>query len=367
MRALWIILPFLLLSCKTQEVVTEPVDVPPEWVRQKPLDFDYYSGIGMAYKSTPDFQSIAKNNALNDLSSEISVQINSSSVLYQVEQNENFREEFKANTRLKSIENLEGFELAGTYENGREYWVFYRLSKSEFNAIKAARKQTALDRSTDLFKKAQWFRENLQYDDALIFGIKAMESIREYLGEGLLVEMEGESIYYGNELYSFITDLVNDIQILPAYEHLEIIRGNSLKMEQLSFLVSNREGTPLDGIPIYFYYSGDRIKNNEVLSNSNGIVSFALKKIISKHNREYFQANLNMVHLVKEATDDPIISQLVSKLSGPESRIEIDIKSPSVYITSEESRFGEPLNVHLLQSAFKKEFLESGFMISAPA
>ena len=107
-----IIFAFLLVSCGTQkEVVTEePVAPRPSWVTSKPIDPGMYSGIGMAYKSAgADYIAIAKNNALNDLASEISVNISSSSLFYQIEQDDNLREEFQANTQLKSKENLEGY------------------------------------------------------------------------------------------------------------------------------------------------------------------------------------------------------------------------------------------------------------------
>ena len=365
MRLSWILIILIFVGCSSQKEVVETAEPQsPHWVSQKPIEPSYYSGIGMAFKNSADFQAIAKNNALNDLSSEISVQINSSSVLYQVEQNEKFREEFKANTRMKSIENLEGFELTGTFENDKEYWVYYRLSKSEFNAIKVARKQKALDRSLDLFEKANWFKANLEYDDALKFGIRAMESIKEYLGEGLLVEWEGENIYYGNTLYSFLSETVNDIVIQPVQNSVDVIRGNGLSNADLSFFVSNSDRIPLSGIPIYYYYSGDRIKNNEALSSSDGLSSFSLGRISSMHPSEYFQANLNMVHIAKEATDDPIVSKIISRISGPEARIQINILSPSIYIKSIEKQFGELVEVSSLENAFKKEFLQAGFTIA---
>ena len=105
------LLPFV-FSCGVKKTASiEPMPVAPNWVQQKPIENFYYSGIGMAVKSGNNYQAIAKNNALNDLASEISVQINSTSVLYQIESNEQFREDFRANTRLSSIENIEGRKL----------------------------------------------------------------------------------------------------------------------------------------------------------------------------------------------------------------------------------------------------------------
>ena len=313
--------PFLFLllfaACSGQKqlVQEEPAQPSPEWVNKKPITSLYYSGIGMAVKGgSVDYLSVAKNNALNDLSSEISVKINSTSVLYQMEQNEVFREEFKSNTSLQSLENLEGFELIDTYENDREYWVYYRLSKDLYAQIKEERKNKAVNRSLDYYEKAKAFKRNWEYDDALIYTIKALESIRDYLGDPLLIELDETPTYYGNELYSFYNSTLNEISITPMYDRLQVVRGQSLSSEQLSFMIADAQQKPLSNMPVYFYYTGQRIKNKEVLSNTYGTAEYTLAKITSTNNAEHFQANLNVVAIAKEATEDPLIRKLVGQI-----------------------------------------------------
>lgn len=359
------LLPFV-FSCGVKKTASiEPMPVAPNWVQQKPIENFYYSGIGMAVKSGNNYQAIAKNNALNDLASEISVQINSTSVLYQIESNEQFREDFRANTRLSSIENIEGFELVDSFENGREFWVYYRLSKSEYLALKKAREEKAISRALDLYSTAKEFRLNTQYDDALIYGVKSIEAIKAYLGEGLKVDYDGEEIYLGNELFSFISETVNDINIRPVLGDFEITRGQTPDPTQLAFSVSTEKFSSLTDIPIYFYYSGQRIKNNEHYSDYNGMVSYPLGKITSLNPREYLQANLNLVGLSKEATEDPFVRKLIAKISGSDARINLTIKKPLVYIKSLELNFNDTLSSKVLATTFKKEFLESSFQVTS--
>ena len=359
------LLPFV-FSCGVKKTASiEPMPVAPNWVQQKPIENFYYSGIGMAVKSGNNYQAIAKNNALNDLASEISVQINSTSVLYQIESNEQFREDFRANTRLSSIENIEGFELVDSFENGREFWVYYRLSKSEYLALKKAREEKAISRALDLYSTAKEFRLNTQYDDALIYGVKSIEAIKAYLGEGLKVDYDGEEIYLGNELFSFISETVNDINIRPVLGDFEITRGQTPDPTQLAFSVSTEKFSSLTDIHIYFYYSGQRIKNNEHYSDYNGMVSYPLGKITSLNPREYLQANLNLVGLSKEATEDPFVRKLIAKISGSDARINLTIKKPLVYIKSLELNFNDTLSSKVLATTFKKEFLESSFQVTS--
>ena len=88
-----------LLGCKSKKNLSESEissKKSPEWVSQRPISSSYYVGIGVAsiLKNPTDYASIAKNNALNDLASEIEVKINSNSVLYNLEQNSKYREDY---------------------------------------------------------------------------------------------------------------------------------------------------------------------------------------------------------------------------------------------------------------------------------
>ena len=57
----------------------------PSWVAKRPVDKNYFFGIGTASKSSSNYIQSAKNNALSDLSSEISINISSELVDIMVE------------------------------------------------------------------------------------------------------------------------------------------------------------------------------------------------------------------------------------------------------------------------------------------
>ena len=77
MRFLFSILVILLsVSCSwTKKSVKIDAPVYPDWIQNRPLSNDYYIGIAKALKNKSDYSSIAKQNALMDLSSEISVKL----------------------------------------------------------------------------------------------------------------------------------------------------------------------------------------------------------------------------------------------------------------------------------------------------
>jgi uncharacterized lipoprotein YajG len=365
-RLLYITALIIIAACTAQKETVKQEDAPkPLWVNGKPIETGYYSGIGMAYKSAgSDFTTIAKNNALNDLASEISVDVKSTSLFYQIEQDDNLRQEFQANTRLKSKENLEGYELVGTWENENQYWIYYRLSQYEYEQIKKAREQKAIALSTQFFAKAEDFKASGKYAEALMFGVKAFAALKDYLAEPLQTEWHGKRVFLLVELYSFMQQTLSDIQLRPIYDQLQIKRGASIPAEQLSFLATGKMGEALAGIPIYLYYSGQRITNNQVYTNNSGAVSYSLNRLNSSNAKEYLQANVNMVALVSEATEDSFVRKLLAKLSGAEARIEIEIVKPLIFIESVENNMGVVMNTEPLSNAYKQAFIDQGFAIS---
>ena len=357
----------LALGCKSKKevVVAEPITPRPEWVAGKPLNGSYYSGIGMAYKSAgADYITIAKNNALNDLASEISVNISSSSLFYQIEQDDNLREEYQANTRLKSKENLEGYELVGTYENDKEYWVYYRLNKVEFESVKQQRKTAAIELSKQLYNNAKEFKAQNQYSESIKFNVKAIAALKDYMAEPLQTEVDGNQVFLLVELHSHLQKTLGEINLSALHREIECKQGQSLSSDLLAFSCTSANGKVLAGIPIYLYYSGDRISNNQLYTNADGIVSYTLQKVTSTNQLEYFQANVNMVSLVSEATEDPFIRKLLAKVSGPEARIEITILRPSIFIESTELNMGRKMPTTPLANAYKSSFIDEGFTIA---
>jgi len=353
----------LLVACGSKKEIAQPVYEPkPAWASSKPIESFYYAGIGMAYKSAgADYSAIAKNNALNDLSSEISVNVSSSSLFYQVEQDQNLREEFQANTRLKSKENLEGYELVGSYENATEFWVYYRLDKSKYEAIKAQRLANAIAISKQLFTNAYQFREGDQYAESIKFTVKAIAALKDYLGEPLQTEWRGQQVFLMVELYSFLQQTLSDIRLKPQSSIISAKRGQAISANHLSFTSTNPNNIPLAGIPEFLYYSGERIQNNQLYTNMYGQVQYTLPRLVSTNSKEYFQANVNMVSLVSEATDDPFVRKLLAKISGPEARIEISVDKPMVYVESIELNMGQAMSIQLLASAFTQNFIDQGF------
>ena len=117
-----------LVGCSGVKEIGLPEVIYPNWISSRPISSAFYIGIAKASKQTSDYQAIAKQNALADLSSEISVTLSSASIFHQIDKGETYREEYQALIQVESQKQLEGYTLVDSWESESEYWMYYQLS-----------------------------------------------------------------------------------------------------------------------------------------------------------------------------------------------------------------------------------------------
>jgi len=129
----------------------------PDWKIKKPLVNNYFIGIAGIEKAKfgTDYKSLAKNLALNDLSSEITVSINAEVSNKIKEINNNVEQEFTSYVKANTKADLEDYELVDSWENENEYWVFYRLSKEVYFSKRARKIHGKYCLSTTVYQR--WF------------------------------------------------------------------------------------------------------------------------------------------------------------------------------------------------------------------
>jgi hypothetical protein len=171
------ILSIVLLSgVKAQEPVEMKV---PSWVSSRPNSGFKFVGIGFADKTRSDnYQMEAKKNALYDLASEIKVDISSNSVLYTVQNNNNFNENFNSLIKLSNTDNIEGYTLVDSYENEKQYWVYYQLDKQEYANKKAEKKKQIITKASNLIASSFYDEKNKDFSSSLKKRIQALGSWR---------------------------------------------------------------------------------------------------------------------------------------------------------------------------------------------
>ncbi|MBI9066722.1 MAG: LPP20 family lipoprotein [Salinivirgaceae bacterium] len=359
-----IIIVALLFACGTTKNVTQTVPLP-DWVKSKPVSTIYYIGIGSAVKTAniSDYQSGAKNSALADMTSEISVNISTSSVLHKFESSLGYSEDFSAATKASASEDLEGYELVNSFESDTHYYVYYRLSKIKYTEIKEQRKVDAIAKGLDFYNKALSFRERNQYFEAISNYIKGLECIKAYFTESLETNYNGTNIYLGNELFSGFVSTVNSIKIIPKKESLSVKKGQSLSSSDLLFTVKNTDGQSLSGIPILFNLGTLPLRNSQVKSDANGLVFYQINEVKTKANQTYFVASVDMNTLATGVTFDPLFRKMIRKFDAPKGQIHIRINNPSFYVHSTELNFGEALMPKIIEPKVQQILASKGYPV----
>ncbi|HRH38690.1 MAG TPA: LPP20 family lipoprotein, partial [Flavobacteriales bacterium] len=349
----FLLIPVLcaLAACKSREQVQAPVETQvnteaerPEWVRGRPVVGGYYIGIGLASKSSADHQETAKKNALNDLASEISVTVEGNSLLYTLDRKSTFDESFTSTIKTSTREQIEGFELVDTWQNGTEYWTYYRLSKAEYARIKAERKAKAIGTATDLHLRSKASIGSGDLKGALDQDLRALLAMKEYWGENDVVELEGKQLPLVNEIYSDLQRLTTGVRLSALPDRCTLNYANHFKRELL-IAASFAEGTrshDLTQLPLSVTYPGLGGKVTELKNtDAEGRLSTSVQRIDPDASTKDVTVTLNMDALVSKELDAALVKALIASLTAPELHVPIDLTMPKVFMRTVESNLGK--------------------------
>ena len=358
-----IIILFVVLSvmpsCGSKKTVA---DNRPSWIKERPLSGVEYIGIGRSskIKSPYSYLILAKNNALNDISSEISVNVSSSSVLSSVETQQGFVDSYSSLIKSKTKNDLEGYELVNTYETDTDYWCYYKLNKKKYSDLRKKKKQSAILKSLDFYKKSTKARSQNNLKSSILLNIKAIDALKDYWTEDIEVEFNGENFFLGNELIANQNTLINSIYVNVASDRIIGVRGKSIPSSLLSFTLVNERGVKQGNIPVIFRYSDGRISKRKSISSNEGKISYTLKKLKSDKNNVDFRCAIDLPGLIDEATSNYMLHRLLGMINAPEGKVDISIKNPIMYISSNEKLLGDDKELNDLTVTLADYFHKKG-------
>lgn len=357
-----ILLLGILFGCKTTEYKETKRNPKPHWVESIPSHPDYYVGVFSTSKTGEDYRERAKKGALENLASEISVNVMGHSVLKTMETNDSFSQDYQNEVTIKSSENLEGYEVAGHWENAQEYWVYYRLSKAKYATIKKERIRKAIDLGKDYFTRAIDNHNRNNYHDAFILSIKALESVTDFLDQPLKTKIAGEEVYFGTEVLTYVQQMINEVDIKANQERHLVVLGDHIDDRNIYFTVHNHKGEAVSGIPLKCEYKAILYKTFEVISNKEGKVGMSLGKINQSKPEQTITAELNFNELAEDKSKDKIVLQLLNYLPHKTEIIKLSVRAPKVYIDNKEKEFGQS-TTGKLSSIARQALISKGFFI----
>lgn len=340
----YIIISISLIGCKSTGEKPVQRKSAPHWVESTPVHPDYYIGVYSVSKSGVDYRSKAKQGALESLASEISVKISGESVLKTLETSSSFDQEYKQNVKIQSTEEIEGYELIGTWENDNEYWVYYRLSKAKHAQIKKERIAKALNIGKDFFARAKENHDKNNYHEAFVLSIKALESVSKYLDQPLKTSIDGKEVYFATEVMSYTQEMVGEIRIAAGKKVLSVLLGDLVSEEDAFFDVRSDKGVPLSQIPLKCEYKAVFFKNYNVQTNEQGKAGIPIGKMKQSKEEQFITAKLDFEELAFNQTKDKIVLKLLNYIPAKTGQIKLNVRAPKVYVISNEKEFGRRVN-----------------------
>lgn len=345
-------------------VVTDPAAQRPFWVGARPVSEGYYVGIGMANKSRPDVLETAKKNALNDLASEISVRVEGNSLLYTLDRKNQFDESFTGTIKTTSNEQLEGFELVESWENGTEYWTYYRLSKAEHARIKAEKKAGAIRNALDLHARSKQSVGTGDLRNAFDQELRALLAMKDYWGENDAVDMDGKQVQLVNELYADLQKLTSNVRLTVLPDRCELSYANGFKRELLinAAYVNGGGLKDLAQLPLFISYPATGGKVTELKNtDTEGQARSTVQRVDPAAKQLEVLVKLHLDELIGREMDRALVNALVGSLTVPELHVPIDLRMPKVFMRAKETNLGQPVSDAGVALVVREELTSKGF------
>ena len=264
----------LLLSCQSSGGISQGSgnsEDQPGWVQTRPVDNDYYIGIGISNTGdkAADMET-AKAKAKIELASEISSKVKGEFSLVAEEDSSGFSSESAKQVISESVEqNLQKVETVDTYyspDNG--YWFYLRLNKLEWEEIQRKEMETLSNRVKDIIQPV--FTDNEQpVTEKLTVLWKGWEVLNESPFKVLVkAEINGKTGALYDLVEKEIVSLVADLTLDLPSSVIEIEVGRTA---ELNFSIQSGAGLTPGPLPVLFGEKGTNLKSlMEVKTDNDG-------------------------------------------------------------------------------------------------
>lgn len=299
---------------------------------------------------------------MQDLVSEIKVNVSSSSVLSTFEDNSEFREKYEQIIKTDAAEEIEEFEQVGAWEDGTNYWIYYRLSIQRYREIKEEQKRNAVILATDYLEKAQKSGAEGERIQALGFYFQAFRSIEKYLGEAIAVKVNGRDILLVNEIYASIQALLDKIQLKVEPSEIVINRRlnqNAQTVNAKAIYKDLNKGAAFLPIQASFEKGSGEVFPDYKL-NEDGTTKILINKITSRELEQTVGIKLN-IDAISGSVNSPVYNLVSKRLQVPTSLVVLKVQRPVAYMTTDEKNFGANKNNPQISNRLKNLLANSGF------
>ncbi len=348
---------------KKKQVKDDPLNAKPAWLAAKPSESAYYVGIGHSAKDgTNNYIQSAKKSALEDLISEIKVNVSSTSVLSSLDVNKEFSEKYEQIIQTTAADELEEFEQVDSWEDDRNYWLYYRLSKQRYHEIKEQQKRDAVARALDFFTKAKQSERAGSTVESLGFYFQGFHAIEKYLGEPIRLEFEGKEILLTNEIIASIQQSLDNITLTNTPTALELNRRVAQNGTPITTKAAYKNsGKTIPDLPLMAKFdkgSGDVFPQYK--TDAGGNAKIMLTKITSRDLEQSLAVKVDVLAFAGLNASD-IYTLVAQKMVVPTANVIMKVQRPLVYLTADEKSLGIDKSTKQVTNKIKNYLATAGF------
>ena len=334
----------------------------PNWAKDRPVDANYYIGIAMLNKKEfPNYLQIAKTNALNDLISEIKVNISSSFSKEINQENNNFNKKYSSNSLVTSSALIENYELVDTWEDSKEYWVYYRLSKQSYEKTRYAKVLLQIQKAKDLNRQADILSMEGKIVESISFRYKALISLNDYIENDLYEVNKGKDVQITNDIVNKIQSDLNDIVIqvnkesikgkvgviLPDFDAVITIAGSPAKF--INLLSGTEESASFD----------------LATSDINGVAHFSKTRVSGLSTKQQINVFIDLSKFYNQDSTCNMLKNIFTAIKAPMGHLKVDTDPVSLFYETKELNSGSLTNTPFLSAAIKSKFSKFGCIESS--
>ncbi len=319
------------------------------WMKERPVKRDAYIGIAMvekkSFSSKEEWRQAAKNRALNDLVSEISIIIKGKTTLSMTDNDGQAKELYQEKVEAMTSANLKEYQFIDSWESRKEYWVYYELDKATWTRLEKERLDVGIKEVKSYLTMAQKFQEKGKIVEALKASIQAYDKTIPLLYQKPMVNSTPLNMVVGDHFSTLLSEL-HLKNSTPYYKGDR--KGYSAKS---SSVVATLQGKSVASLPIL-------LDTTSLFSNHQGVFHVD-KKHLSQKNRFSLIARVNSEKLIGETKNRELISRWCSHYNWPQTRLQFIFEKPLIMVSTTEENMGGQLSSDILEPNLRSS-LEKG-------
>ena len=338
----------------------------PDWLLHRPESGDFYIGIGYAEKVAlhKDAYSVARENALSDLASEISIFVTSTSLVTLSEQSGLSETSLKQEIHSSTRADLEGYEEVGTWNDETTVWVYYRLSKTRFTELHRSHVRRAISLALGFLESSE---SELRRDNpvtALSYDLHALYSLQRFSADSLDVDFYGKRVNLWNEAYTSLQTILSCISFTSRANTITGRLGMGCEQPiniTVTCRLPNDIRKPLLKLPITFrFVAGKGLLSYSKVTDENGMSTCNIVKIVSRNGAQQIIAEIDWNSILPLDSMDTFTKCALSHLQSPHVIVSLTVEPLRLVVANSATSSWKSNQEKIIVSEIKRNIASLG-------